>query len=86
MGLVRTSPLWAIQRKSLAVSNTLNNRIVRVINGYSYAQTHTRCGETAELEGREPTINTPLRLSWHPKGILEQEQFWLEVRRKRVTG
>jgi len=43
-----------------------------------------RCGETAELEGREPTVNTPPHLSRHPKGIREKERFWLEERRKRV--
>jgi hypothetical protein len=39
-----------------------------------------------ELEGRQPIINTPPHLAWHPKGILEKEQFWLEERRKRVRG
>jgi len=27
------------------------------------------CGETAELEGREPIVNTPPYLSRHPMGI-----------------
>jgi hypothetical protein len=31
------------------------------------------CGEMAELEGREPIINTPPHLLRHPKGILEKE-------------
>ena len=31
------------------------------------------CGETKELEGREPSINTPPHLSRHPKGIDEME-------------
>jgi len=44
----------------------------------------SRCGETAELEGREPIVNTPPHLSRHPKGIREKERFWLEERRKRV--
>jgi hypothetical protein len=43
-----------------------------------------RCGETTELEGREPFINTPPHLSRHPKGIRNKERFWLEERRKRV--
>jgi len=43
-----------------------------------------RRGETAVLEGRELIINTPPQLSRHPKGICENEQFWLEERRKRV--
>ena len=34
-----------------------------------------RCGKTMELKGREPTINTLLHLSRHPKGIHEKEQF-----------
>jgi len=28
-----------------------------------------------ELEGSQPIINTPSYLAWHPKGILEIEQF-----------
>jgi hypothetical protein len=36
-----------------------------------------RCGETAELEGRELIIITPPHLSRHPKGIREEERFWL---------
>jgi len=43
-----------------------------------------RCGETMELDGREPTINAPPHLSRHPNGIHEKEQFWLEERRNRV--
>jgi len=43
-----------------------------------------RCGETAELEGREPIINTPPHLPRHPKRIREKEQLWLQERRKRV--
>jgi hypothetical protein len=42
------------------------------------------CGETTELEGREPTINAPPHLSRHPNGLREKERFWLEERRKRV--
>jgi len=44
------------------------------------------CGETAELEGSEPIINTPPHLPRHPKGMREKERFWLEERRKRVRG
>jgi hypothetical protein len=36
----------------------------------------------AELDGREPIFNTPPHLSRHPKGIRENERFWLED----VTG
>jgi len=43
-----------------------------------------RCGETMQLEGREPTINTTPHLSQHPKGIHEKEQFWFEEWRNRV--
>ena len=43
-----------------------------------------RCGETAELEGRGPIVNTPPHLSRHPKGIREKERFWLEERKKRA--
>jgi len=48
--------------------------------------TRSRCGEMVELEGRQPIINTPPHLTWHPKGILEKERFLLEERRKRVRG
>jgi len=34
-----------------------------------------RCGETAELEGREPIINTPPHLLGHPKVICDKERF-----------
>jgi hypothetical protein len=44
------------------------------------------CGETAEIEGREPIVNTPPHLSRHPKGIREKVRFWLEEHRKRVRG
>jgi hypothetical protein len=43
-----------------------------------------RCGETTELEGREPIISTPPHLSGHPKGIREKERFWPEDGSKRV--
>jgi len=39
-----------------------------------------------ELEGREPIINIPPHFAWHPKGILQKVQFWLEERWKRVRG
>jgi len=42
------------------------------------------CGETMELEGREPTINTLLHLSRHPNGIHEIEGFWFEERKNGV--
>jgi len=38
-------------------------------------------GETMELEGREPTINTLPDLSRHPNGIHKKEWFWFEERR-----
>jgi len=31
-----------------------------------------RCGGMAELDGREPIVNTPPHLSRHPKGIREK--------------
>jgi hypothetical protein len=31
-----------------------------------------------ELEGRGPIVNTPPHLSWHPKGIGENDRFWFE--------
>jgi len=42
--------------------------------------TWSPCGETVELEGRQLIINTPPHLAWHPKGIVEKAQFWLEER------
>jgi len=53
-------------------------------NVHNYQPPHWRCGETTALEGREPIINTPPPLSWHPEGIHGKEQFWLEEHRKRV--
>ena len=44
------------------------------------------CGETTELDGREPIINTPPHLSRHLKEIRDIERFWLEQRKKRVRG
>jgi len=46
---------------------------------------YKHCGKTAELEGREPIINTPPHLSQHPKQNLENERFWLEECRRRVS-
>jgi len=37
--------------------------------GVAYRYIWERCGETTELEGREPIINTLPHLSLHPKGI-----------------
>jgi len=42
------------------------------------------CGETMELEGREPTINNPPHLSRHPNGIHEKEWFWFEEHSNQV--
>jgi len=48
--------------------------------------TWSRCGETLELDCRQAIINTLPHLAWHPKGIHENERFWLEEHRKRVRG
>jgi len=48
--------------------------------------TRSRCGEALELQGRQPIMKTPPHLAWHPKGIRENERFWLEDHRKRVRG
>jgi len=37
--------------------------------------TQWRCGETLQLEGRQPIINTPPHLTWYPKGI--RQKAWL---------
>ena len=42
------------------------------------------CGETMELEGRQPTINTPPPLSRDQDGIHEIERFCFEKRMNRV--
>jgi len=42
------------------------------------------CGETTELEGREPTINIPPHLSRHPNGVHEGQRSQLEEHRKGV--
>jgi len=44
------------------------------------------CGETAELEGGQPIINSLAHHLRHPKGIHEKEQFWLGKRRMSVGG
>ena len=46
----------------------------------------SRWGETAELEGREPIINTLPHLLWHPNEIGQNEPFWPEECRKRVRS
>jgi hypothetical protein len=48
--------------------------------------TPSQCGETLELEGRQPIINSLPHLAWHPKGIPEKEQFCLKPCMKRVSG
>ena len=52
----------------------------------NYEFTRSPCGETLELEGRQPIINTPPHLAWHLKGIRQKERFWLEERRQMVKG
>jgi len=37
-----------------------------------------------ELEGREPTINTPQHVSRNPNGIIEKERCWFEEHRNLV--
>jgi len=37
-----------------------------------------RCGETMELEGREPTMYTLPHLTQHSNGLHERNQFWFE--------
>jgi len=39
-----------------------------------------------DLEARQPIINTPPHLTWHPNGTLEKERFCLDEQRKRVRG
>jgi hypothetical protein len=41
-------------------------------------------GDTVELEGRQPIINTPLHLASHSNRILEKELWWIEEGRRRV--
>jgi hypothetical protein len=48
--------------------------------------TRSWCGEALELECRQPIINTPLHLPWHPKGIGKQERLWLEECRQMVRA
>ena len=48
--------------------------------------TQSWCGETLELEGRPPIINTPRLLKWHPKGVRGHERVWLEELRMHVKG
>jgi len=38
------------------------------------------------LEGRQPIINTPPHLAWHPKRTLEKEPFCVKECRMRVRG
>ena len=46
--------------------------------------TGSQCGETMELDARQPIMNTLPHVAWHPKGIFEKELFWLEEHRNRV--
>jgi len=34
----------------------------------------SQCGETMQVNGRQPIINTSPYLAWYPKGILEKER------------
>ena len=43
-----------------------------------------QCGETAEIEGREPILTLRRASCGSPTGIHEKELFWLEECRKRV--
>jgi len=43
-----------------------------------------RLGETAEPEGSDRIVYTPLHLSDHPKGMSDNEWFWLTECRKRI--
>jgi len=46
--------------------------------------TRSQCGESLELEGRQPINKALLHLAWHPKAVGGIVWFWLEEHRKRV--
>jgi len=77
-----------VRSRPACVSAILLNRglHVRTITAseWIYMFTRSQCGETVELEGRQPISNKPPHLTQHPKIIHEQEPFWLIGRRTRV--
>ena len=54
--------------------------------GPGYAYIWERHGKPTELEGREPSINTPPHLSRHPKRIHKKERFCVKEHWERVRG
>jgi len=65
----------------MVVEDTQRSTWTRPFRDLRDAPLGGRCGETMELDGREPTINAALQLSRHPNVTHEKEQFWLEARR-----
>jgi len=43
-------------------------------------------GYTVELKGRQPISSIPPHLTWHPKRIVVNKQFWVEERTMWVRG
>jgi len=63
---------YSLQTRSIMAS--------QCISKFSQSQ----CGETVELEGRQPMMKTLPHLALYPKGIHEKEWFQFKERRKRV--
>ena len=84
-----TASKFARSQPSSVSPNPLDYGLqVRKITALKYISkfTRSRCGETVELDGRQPIIHTPPHLAWHPGRLLENERFWLKQRMKRVLG
>ena len=53
---------------------------------FIFQLTQSQCGESLELESREPISDTPPHRSCHPKGIDVTMQFWLEEHSNLIRG
>jgi len=68
----------------MVVEHNLRSTWTRPVGELCDALLGGHCGETMELEGREPTINTPPQVLRHPNIIHETERFLFEECMNRV--
>jgi len=76
--------IWSIWPQ-MVVEHHRRSTCTRPLRELGYAPHGDHCQETMELEGREPTINTPPHHSRHPNKIHETGRFWFEECRNLVS-